>query len=330
MKSFNRNSKKYNLYELTPIEIYELVRSGKLKKFPMYFWQCDESDEYSPLITRHMIENILHWNDEDIKKNLRKSTFRQNSLGGLLNCKCKDSPSDAICKAYPEKKFMPWDFVNAPNHYWRKAEGRQNAINAVKWLIEEKLQWSEDDIITKLNHQIFSDNNLLGMLKKAFNSTLFEAMEAAYPGKFKKWQLGDHVENSYWNREEGILAVKWLIDHNLRWTDDDIKKKYSKTIFKANNLYGMIQRCFNTSPYEAINAAYPDRFKEWELSNVPRNFWNAENCTKAFRWLIHEKLPLDKSSQKQKLTKKTFKEHGLISLYEKYSVSQLLEMINRV
>jgi hypothetical protein len=30
------------------------------------------------------MENILNWNEEDIKKKLRKTTFRKNFLGGLL------------------------------------------------------------------------------------------------------------------------------------------------------------------------------------------------------------------------------------------------------
>lgn len=225
MKSFNKNSSKYSLYELTVIEIYELVRSGKLIKFPMYFWECDESNEYAPKLTRYLIENILNWSDEDIKKKIRKTTFRENSLGGLICIKYNDSPFAAIAAAYPEKNFHAWDFVNTPNDYWQGEKGRENDIAAMKWLIEEKLKWSEKEIIENLNQDVFKDNNLLGMLKKAFNFRLFEAIDSTYPGKFRKWEIGDHVRNDYWTKEEGILAVKWLIEDKLKWTDDDIKKK---------------------------------------------------------------------------------------------------------
>ena len=251
MKSSNKNSNKYNYAELNPIEIYELVIRRNIKTFPNHFGNCDQSAIYAPQITRYLIENILNWTDEDIKKKLRKSTFRDNSLGGL------------ICIKYNDSAF------------------------ATKWLIEEKLKWSETEIIERLNQDVFKENNLLGMLKKAFNCSLFEVIDATYPAKFKKWEIGDHVKNDYWNIYEGILAIKWLIKHKLKWNDKDIKENYSKQIYKDNNLYGMIQRCFNSSPFEAINSAYPNRFNEWELPNVPMSFWNSrENCINATKWLI--------------------------------------------
>ena len=327
MKSFNRKSTKYNLSELTTIEIYELVRSGKMVKFPMYFWECDESNEYAPQLTRYLIENILNWSDEDIKKKLRKSTFRNNSLGGLICIKYNDSAFAAITTAYPEKNFHAWDFVNAPNDYWQGEKGKENAILAMKWLIEEKLKWSENEIIEKLNQEVFKEHNLIGMLKRAFSCSLFEAIDATYPGRFRKWQIGDHVKNDYWTKEEGILAVKWLIEHKLKWSDNDIKKNYSKQIYKDNNLYGMIQICFNSSPFEAINAAYPDKFKEWELPNVPRNFWNSDkNCINATKWLIEEKLKWDIPTAKQKLSQRHFKNNNLNGLYATCPLNKLIEM----
>ena len=294
----------------------------------MRFWECDESNEYAPQLTRYLIENILNWSDEDIKKKLRKSTFRDNSLGGLICIKYNDSAFAAITDAYPEKNFHAWDFINAPNDYWQGEKGRKNAIAATKWLIEEKLKWSENDIIENLNQGVFIENNLLGMLKKAFNCSLFEAIDTTYPEKFKKWQIGDHVKNDYWNKEEGILAVKWLLEHKLKWNDKDIKKNYSKQIYQDNNLYGMIQRCFNSSPFEALNTAYPNKFKEWELPNVPRNFWNSnKNCINATIWLIEEKLKIDITTAKQKLSYRHFKDNNILSLCDKHPITKLIEMV---
>ena len=323
-----KKSKKYNYDDVTPTEIYELVRCGKIKRFPKYFWTCDDGEEYTPKITRYLIEQILKWNDEDIKNMLRKETFRENYLSGMLFYKYNDSPFKAIIAAFPEKNFHAWDFVNAPNYYWQGDKGRVNAINAVRWLIEEKLQWSDIDIVTKLNQQSFAENNLLGMLKKAFNCTLFNAIDAAYPGRFKKWQLGEHVQNDYWNREEGKKAVVWLIEDKLKWNDEDIKNHYCKEIFKDNQLYGMIQRCFSSSPFEAINSTYPNRFKEWELPNVPKNYWSSEiNCAKATKWLIEEKLKINVLTAKEILTYRNFEENGLVSLIDKYKIAELLKFL---
>jgi hypothetical protein len=294
----------------------------------MGFWGYDESNEYTPLLTRYLIENILNWTDDDIKEKLRKSTFRNNSLGGLICIKYNDSAFAAITAAYPEKNFHPWDFVNAPNDYWQREKGRENAIAATKWLIEDKLKWTEHDIIENLNQEVFVKNNLLGMLKKAFNCSMFEAIDATYSGKFKKWQIGDHVKNDYWNKDEGIIAVKWLIEDKLKWNDKDIKENYSRQIYRDNNLYGMIQRCFNSSPFEAINSTYPNRFKEWELPHVPRGFWNSkENCINAATWLIEEKLEMDITTAKQKLSYKHFNANNILSLYDKHPIPKLIKMI---
>ncbi|MBU3100698.1 hypothetical protein KPL44_15555 [Clostridium sp. DSM 17811] len=153
-------------------------------------------------------------------------------------------------------------------------------------------------------------------------------MEATYPGRFKKWQLADHVKNDYWSKAEGIIAVKWLIENKLKWSNSEIKGFYSKQIYKDNNLYGMIQSCFNSSPFEAINSVYPNRFKQWELPNVPRNFWNSnENCINATKWLIEQQLKIDIKTAKLKLAKKHFKDNNLLSLYCKHPVAELIEMV---
>ena len=44
----------------------------------------------------------------------------------------------------------------------------------------------------------------------------------------------------------------------------------------------MLKYCFNNSPYEAINITYPNKYKEWEFSNITIGFWeNKQNGVKA-------------------------------------------------
>ena len=47
---------------------------------------------------------------------------------------------------------------------------------------------------------------------------------------------------------------------------------------------------FNDSPFHALNAAYPNQFKEWELKFVPDKFWNKDTGIRATKWLIEERL----------------------------------------
>jgi hypothetical protein len=72
---------------------------------------------------------------------------------------------------------------------------------------------------------------------------------------------------------------------------EEIPKKVSYKIFKENGLGGMLQTLYNSSPYQAINALHPGKFKPWEFS--VKNYWAKETLLKAresTKWLIEEKL----------------------------------------
>src|SRR5699024_1415139 len=187
---------------------YKSVLDGSLKIFTKRFWTCKESDNYAPLITRYLIEDILNWDDKDIREKLRKQTFRDNKLATMLSTKYKNSPYMAITKAFPEKEFKPWELSNAPNNYWKGLMGKKNASKAVKWLIEEELKWSTNEVREKINYETFSNYNLAGMLAKAFNNNMFDAIDYTYPDTFQRWEIGAHVKNNYWTEEEGTLATQ--------------------------------------------------------------------------------------------------------------------------
>lgn len=316
-----------HLDNISPIDVYKLVLIGKISRFPKDFWNSLDSDVYVPEITKFLIEDILKWNNLDIKNKLRKKTFEENKLRGMLYLKYRDSPYQAITSAYPERNYKPWDFVNTPNSHWQGEQGKLNAKVAIKWLFEEKLKWTIEDIKNNANQQVFTENNLLGMLKKAFDSDLFTAIDFVYPGQFKRWEVGVHVRNNYWNKEEGILATKWLIEVRLKWSDLDIKKYFNKQIFMDNGLYGMLQMCFNSSPYEAINTTYPDKFKEWELPYVPKNFWNEKTCYEAMKWLIEENLNISKNDNiKKYISKNILISKGLCVPFDKYGINGLIKL----
>jgi hypothetical protein len=91
---------------------------------------------------------------------------------------------------------------------------------------------------------------------------------------------------------------------------------------------GMLQSCFNSSPFEAINAAYPNKFKPWELPKVPICFWNSkENCIAALKWVTKEKLKLAPSMAKKSLRRNMLRENGLALLCGKYTMDQLRDIL---
>ncbi|MBQ3420479.1 MAG: DUF4046 domain-containing protein [Romboutsia sp.] len=300
---------KEELYKMDAVEVYKLVLKGNVvKTFPAGFWQQADAKENAAKCTRYLIEEILKYNEDDIKKNLTSKLLRDNKLSGML-LKCfKNSPYQALNNAYPNK-FKEWELKIVPMGYWNNKE---NAIKATKWLVEEKLKLSDEEIKKQFSQKLFIENGLGGMLAICFNYSPYEAINKVYPNKFKEWEF-NYVPMGYWeNKENGIKATKWLIEEKLKLSDDEVRKKISAKLFIENGLSGMLQYCFKNSAYKAINSVYPNKFKEWELENVPRCYWqNKENTVKAVKWLIEEKLKLSDDEVRKKLSAKLFENNGL-------------------
>lgn len=199
---------------------------------------------------------------------------------------------------------------NFPNGFWDSKEGKENAINIIKWLMDEKLKLSRDGIIENTSIKFFVNYKLRGMLMLLFNDSPIEAVMECYPSEFKVCEF-KRVPNKYWNKETAIESVKWLIEEKFKFTGDEIKTKCSYKFFKSNNLGGMIDIVFNGSSSNAIMSSYPNRFKEWELVNCPKSFWNLDNGIKATKWLIEEKLKLDPKTDLSFVRRKDFIDNGL-------------------
>ena len=124
---------------------------------------------------------------------------------------------------------------------------------------------------------------------------------------YKMVLKGDIIKQfpkGFWQQPEAkqnaAKCTRYLIEEILKYDDEKIKEKNSVSLFSKNKLSGMLAICFNNSPYEAINNAYPNKYKEWEFKNVPLGYWeNKENGIKATKWLIEEKLKLDDEELKE-------------------------------
>ena len=255
------------LFNGSPYLAIENAYPGKFKQWelpcvPHLFWNMETAKE----ATIWLIEEKLKWSDEDIRKKLSQKIFKENLLSGMLTILFNGSPYLAIENAYPGK-FKQWELPCVPHLFWNMETAKEATI----WLIEEKLKWSDEDIKEKISARIFNENSLWGMLSILFNGSPYLAIENAYPGKFKQWEL-PCVPHLFWNMETAKEATIWLIEEKLKWSDEDIRKKLSKKIFKENSLGGMLSNLFKNSPYLAIENAYPGKFKQWELSGVSKSF----------------------------------------------------------
>ena len=202
-----------------------------------------------------------------------------------------------------------------PNGFWKKENSKQNAAKCTRFLFEEILKYDDNKLKNELSFKIFKDNKLRAMLQSCFNNSPYEAINNAYPNKYKEWEFKS-APKGYWNKKNGIKATKWLIEEKLKLNDKELKQQLSIKLFEDNGLLGMLNICFNCSPYKAINNAYPNKYKEWEFK-TPRNYWsNKENGIKATKWLIEEKLKLSNEELKEQLSVKLFRDNELGSMLQ--------------
>ena len=308
-----------NVTDISKYYLEDVLVKGK--NFPHGTWNCDEKYENAKNVTKTLIEKVLKWSENDIKEKLSANTFRKYSLTGMFIILFNASPYLAIDNAYPGK-FKQWDLPSVSKKFWNMETAREATI----WLIEEKLKWSDDDIKEKLSANIFEKNSLGGMLAILFNDNSYFAIENAYPGKFKPWELSG-TPKYFWNMETAREATIWLIEEKLKWSDDDIKEKLSANTFIKNSLTSIIS-LFNGSPYLAIENAYPGKFKPWELPSVPKKIWNVETAREATIWLIEEKLKWSDDDIKEKLSANTFIKNSLTSIISLFNGSPYLAIEN--
>ena len=170
-----------NVTDISKYYLEEVLAKGK--QFPKDIWNYNSKYDNAKVVTKTLIEKVLKWSDDEIKRKLSANIFIQNSLYGMLVILFNGSPYLAIENAYPGK-FKPWELPCVSNSFWNLKTAKEATI----WLIEEKLKWNDDDIKEKLSANTFIKNSLTSIIS-LFNGSPYLAIENAYPGKFKPWEL---------------------------------------------------------------------------------------------------------------------------------------------
>lgn len=175
-----------------------------------------------------------------------------------------------------------------PEFFWEGQEGKQKGLECLNYLLFTKLKWKKEDVPKKFSKSVLTKNKLGGMLAQCFHNSPLECILTFMGDTYKPWEY-NVVPSNYWTKETAQFATKHMIS-SLNWNDEDIKTKLCLNTFKDFGLASMLIKIYNGSPYKAINDLHPGRFKEWELNNVPLNFWTDNNCKKAINWLVENKL----------------------------------------
>ena len=141
-----------DITNLSNIEIYNMVLKRQLPTFPPGFW-CSVSKECGIKIAnellRYLIADLYKYSREEIINNVTKEFILNNRLWTPCKLYFGRSPIKYIMAAYPEQ-FRAYEFTNEriPQGFWAIKENR---VEAVRWLIEDKLKWSLEEVKEKFS-----------------------------------------------------------------------------------------------------------------------------------------------------------------------------------
>lgn len=207
----------------TIIDIYNEVLEGKRKSFPHDTWNPYKSgyDNFNRCF-RYIVIDTLKYDRQMLLNHANQSFFRKYKLRGGISILFNDSPYNAICSAFPEFKIHFWELSQVPNQSWT----RESIIEATRWLFNEKLKWTREDMISNnISYDIFRQNNLGKLIKgERFGfKGIYGLINMSFPEyNLKIW---DFREIKSWTTDDIYDGLKNFFENVLNWSIDDIKSK---------------------------------------------------------------------------------------------------------
>lgn len=222
---------------------------------------------------------------------------------------------------------------NFPLGFWANRsveEAKEVAVKLLKYLIDEKLKYSKEDVKREVS-KMFLIKYKLHTASKLFGRSAIRYILCAYPqAGYKPWQFKhDKVPQSYWTHEENrINALKYVFEVELQWSLNDIKEKLNWEIIKQQGLLTL--HSYYPSIHHVCNAIYPGKIRAWELrhSEVSDYFWDdINNRKKAMQWLLEQ---VNYTQNSSKLSKNHFSQYGLSELLSHQYNSSVKKALSEV
>ena len=239
---------KLDITNLTDIEVYFNVMSGKFKKFPNNFLNKGSCKN----ILRYVCLNMNNMSREDIC-HINLNFLFKNYIGSFRRIFNYDVFS-LVQYSFPEFDFKRWESAKVSPNFWHSKEN-QKAF--VLWVAQkEHLNLTNLNDIRKMKSKMLISYGGAKAIRAAGGT--FELISTATGNKFKEWEV---LKLDVWTEDKAIEAVQWLIEERLCWSNEQVVNQLTASIFRANNLGGLLKNYCNNSPIAATNLAYPGKFK---------------------------------------------------------------------
>lgn len=270
------------LSEESIIACYKNVLSGIDTGFPVGFFRF-QARERAAILIRYLLDRFLESDPISILEKADSTFFIKYRLQGIYRL-FNYSVNRVLYNAYP-RRIKPWLRSRIENNYWTV---KANRINAVRWLVEDKLELDAGNLKKQAPTRKNFTENGLSYLYTAYYNAVSKALQEAYP-ELEPWQLGQ-VPRSYWTDENAARAVRtWFGQKG--WEVAQLPELYkagflNRQSFGAAGLATVFQAKYGRNVFRAVDAAFPGRFKPWEFGKVARRYWmQTGHVTEALRWI---------------------------------------------
>jgi hypothetical protein len=242
--------------------------------------------------------------------------FVKRALTGWLWAFYGNSPFRAINEAFPGH-FLPHHMARAPMRHWVGSGGRDRATAALREALAAT--GHPEDIYPKLMTERFLEEfKLTTPLQKLYGNH-FAYLDAAYPGRYRPWELPVTTRGFFDKADNAIAATRWLVEQMLSiplstmtmhqtWRER-VADRVTKEAFNSHGLREIM--AIYGSPEPVMRLAYPSKFVAWSFQRKGK--WNGAEgrrlAARATRWLFDEHLKL--SPLDERVSCETFRRNGL-------------------
>ncbi|OPL12640.1 MAG: hypothetical protein AVO34_06805 [Firmicutes bacterium ML8_F2] len=158
------------------------------------------------------------------------------------------------------KLILQGDMGRFPYGIWKEDSIKKECVDVIRYFVENILQCDQEEIPQKATFSQFRKYRLYGMIKNVFNQSTYEAIDAAYPGRFKRWEFGNYSRHN-WTKDSAANAVKWLIQEKLGWSFDKAENRLTTQDFHNYGLGYILEHYYELDVKQAVQDAKPHRGK---------------------------------------------------------------------
>ncbi len=242
------------------------------KRTPLRFWKGRNGLENAVEAMKWFVR-AKQIKSEDECRYIKIEDFKECGLSGMVQIVFNGSPYLALSTIFPDLK--PWQTQQTAKNYFKS---KKNRLIAIDWFLQKKgvglikgLSPEEvyDTDLKKLSlKREISREGLRGLLKQ-YNGSVYDLFSNLYPKQILPWTLKKVKKPWKENpKETAAEAIKWLFEKYLAIPITEIPKYASCRLFWNVGFSGVLTNRkigFNSSPYKAVDNAYPGLFSEDEF-----------------------------------------------------------------